>query len=131
MISLVNGNGERVNNINFFDWEEAESWLVEAEKKGATGWYLNGGTLSADNNNLFHYIIVGFKEPDNTIWSMAIKTAYYPTPNEIMGWLKDDMDSMGYADIFEYYETDSYDVYSGYDTDHIDNWPIFGAPNNN
>ena len=127
MISLVNGNGERVNNINFFDWEEAESWLVEAEEKGATGWYLNGGTLSADNNNLFHYIIVGFKEPDDTIWSMAIKTDYYPTPNEIMGWLKDDMDNMGYADIFEYYETDSYDVYSGYDIDNIDNWPIFGA----
>lgn len=127
MISLVNGNGERVNNINFIDWEEAESWLVEAEEKGATGWYLNGGTLSADNNNLFHYIIVGFKELDNTLWSMAIKTAYYPTPNEIIGWLKDDMDSMGYSDIFEYYETDSYDVYSGYDIDNIDNWPIFGA----
>ncbi len=127
MISLVNGNGERVNNINFFDWEEAENWLVEAGKKGATGWYLNGGTLSADNNNLFHYIIVGFKESDDTIWSMAIKTAYYPTPNEIMGWLKDDMDNMGYADIFEYYETDSYDVYNGYDIDNIDNWPIFGA----
>lgn len=127
MISLVDGNGKRVNNINFLDWEEAENWLVEAEKKGATGWYLNGGTLSADNNNLFHYIIVGFKESDDTIWSMAIKTAYYPTPNEIMGWLKDDMDNMGYADIFEYYETDSYDVYSGYDIDNIDNWPIFGA----
>ena len=127
MISLVNGNGERVNNINFIDWEEAESWLVEAEEKGATGWYLNGGTLSADNNNLFHYIIVGFKELDNTLWSMAIKTACYPTPNEIIGWLKDDMDSMGYSDIFEYYETDSYDVYSGYDIDNIDNWPIFGA----
>lgn len=37
MISLVNGNGERVNNINFLDWEEAENWLVEAEKKGAAG----------------------------------------------------------------------------------------------
>lgn len=127
MISLVNGNGKRANNINFLDWEEAENWLIEAEKKGATGWYLNGGTLSADNNNLFHYIIVGFKESDDTIWSMAIKTAYYPTPNEIMGWIKDDMDNMGYADIFEYYETDSYDVYSGYDIDNIDNWPIFGA----
>lgn len=127
MISLVNGNGGRINNINFLDWEEAENWLVEAEKMGATGWYLNGGTLSADNNNLFHYIIVGFKESDDTIWSMAIKAGYYPTPNEIMSWLKDDMDSMGYADIFEYYETDNYDVYSGYDTDNIDNWPIFGA----
>lgn len=83
--------------------------------------------MSADNNNLFHYIVVGFKEPDDTIWSMAIKANYYPTPNEIMGWLKDDIDSMGYADIFEYYETDSYDVYSGYDADNIDNWPIFGA----
>lgn len=30
MISLVNGNGERVNNINFLNWDEAENWLIEA-----------------------------------------------------------------------------------------------------
>ena len=131
MIFLVDGNGKRVNNINFLDWNEAEDWLIEAKKNGATGLYLNGGVLATDNNGLFHYIIVGFKEPDNSIWSMAIKTAYYPTPNEIMDWLKVDMDSMGYADIFEYYETDSLDVYSGYDTDNIDSWRIFGAPYNN
>lgn len=131
MIFLVDGNGKCVNNINFLDWNEAEDWLIEAEKNGATGLYLNGGVLATDNNGLFHYIIVGFKEPDNSIWSMAIKTAYYPTPNEIMDWLKVDMDSMGYADIFEYYETDSLDVYSGYDTDNIDSWRIFGAPYNN
>lgn len=131
MIFLVDGNGKRVNNTNFLDWNEAEDWLIEAEKNGATGLYLNGGVLATDNNGLFHYIIVGFKEPDNSIWSMAIKTAYYPTPNEIMDWLKVDMDSMGYADIFEYYETDSLDVYSGYDTDNIDSWRIFGAPYNN
>ena len=131
MIFLVDGNGKRVNNINFLDWNEAEDWLIEAEKNGTTGLYLNGGVLATDNNGLFHYIIVGFKEPDNSIWSMAIKAAYYPTPNEIMGWLKEDMDSMGYADIFEYYETDSLDVYSGYDTDNIDSWRIFGAPYNN
>ena len=131
MIFLVDGNDKRVNNINFLDWNEAEDWLIEAGKNGATGLYLNGGVLATDNNDLFHYIIVGFKEPDNSIWSMAIKTAYYPTPNEIMDWLKEDMDSMGYADIFEYYETDSCDVYSGYDTDNIDSWRIFGAPYNN
>ena len=131
MIFLVDGNGKRVNNINFLDWNEAEDWLIEAEKNGTTGLYLNGGVLATDNNGLFHYIIVGFKEHDNSIWSMAIKAAYYPTPNEIMGWLKEDMDSMGYADIFEYYETDSLDVYSGYDTDNIDSWRIFGAPYNN
>lgn len=127
MISLVNGNGERVNNIGFLDWDEAENWLIGAEESGATGWYLNGGVLATDDNNPFHYIIVGFKNSDNSIWSMAIKAAHYPTPNEILSWLKNSMGHMGYTDIFEYYETDSRDVYMGYDTDDIDVWPIFGA----
>lgn len=37
------------------------------------------------------------------------------------------MKKFGYSDIFEYYVTDEDDVYTGYDTDNIDNWPVFGA----
>lgn len=122
MISLVNGNGERVNNINFLDWEEAEDYLHKQKDNGADNLYLYGEFLPCGSNRV-HFVVVGFDDG----YSMVIKAAYYPTPNEIVSWIKSDMDSMGYTDIFEYYETDSYDVYAGYDTDNIDNWPIFGA----
>lgn len=46
---------------------------------------------------------------------------------QFLDWNEADMDRFGYSDIFEYYATDDYDVYTGYDTENIDKWPIFGA----
>lgn len=122
MITLVNGKGEQVDAFQFLDWDEAENYLSEQRKNGARGLYLQGKFVEPVTYDGAYFIVVGFADS----YSMVIKARHIPCADEIMEWLKLDMDRFGYSDIFEYYVTDEYDVYMGYDTDNIDNWPIFG-----
>lgn len=122
MITLVNGKGEQVNGFQFLDWDEAESYLSEQRKKGARGLYLQGNFVEPVTYDGAYFIVVGFADS----YSMVIKARHIPCADEIMDWIKSDMDRFGYSDIFEYYVTDEGDVYSGYDTENIDNWPVYG-----
>lgn len=123
MITLVNGKGEKVNDFQFLDWDEAESYLAGWREKGNRGLYLHGDFVTPTTYDGVYFVVVGFA--DN--YSMVIKAKHLPCPDEIMNWIESDMKRFGYADIFEYYATNEDDVYSGYDTENIDNWPIFGA----
>lgn len=127
MITLVNGKGEKVNDFQFLDWDEAESYLSEQRKKGTRGLYLQGNFVEPAIYDGAYFIVVGFADSCGLDYSMVIKAKHIPCPDEIMDWITSDMDKFGYSDIFEYYVTDDYDVYSGYDTENIDNWPVFGA----
>lgn len=122
MITLVDGKGEQVNGFQFLDWDEAEGYLSEQRKKGARGLYLHGNLTEPATYDGAYFIVVGFADS----YSMIIKARHIPCADEIMEWIKPDMERFGYSDIFEYYVTDEYDVYMGYDTDNIDNWPVFG-----
>lgn len=122
MITLVNGKGEQVNGFQFLDWDEAEVYLSEQRKKGALDLYLHGNLVEPVTYDGAYFIVVGFADS----YSMVIKARHIPCADEIMEWIKSDMERFGYSDIFEYYVTDDHDVYMGYDTDNIDNWPIFG-----
>ncbi len=126
MITLVNGKGEQVNGFQFLDWDEAESYLSEQRKKGTGGLYLRGdfGTPIACNG--VYFIVVGFGGDCGLEYSIAIKAKHLPCPEELMTWVKPDMDRFGYSEIFEYYVVDEGDVYMDYDPDNIDNWPVFG-----
>lgn len=126
MITLVNGKGEKVNDTQFQNWNEAESYLSEQRKKGTRGLYLQGNFVEPATYDGAYFIVVGFADDCGLDYSMVIKAKHIPCPDEIMTWIKSDMDKFGYSDIFEYYVTDEYDVYSGYDTENIDNWPVFG-----
>ena len=123
MITLVNGKGEKVNGFQFLDWDEAESYLSEQRKKGTRGLYLQGNFVEPATYDGAYFIVVGFAD----YYSIVIKAKHLPCPDEIMSWIESDMKKFGYSDIFEYYVTDEDDVYTGYDTDNIDNWPVFGA----
>ena len=123
MITLVNGKGEKVDDFQFLDWNEAESYLSEQRKNSTDGLYLRGEFGDPIRYDGVYFIVVGFADS----YSMVIKAKHIPFPDEIMEWIKPDMDKFGYSDIFEYYATDEDDVYMGYDTENIDNWPIFGA----
>lgn len=127
MITLVNGKGEKVNDFQFLDWDEAESYLSEQRKKGTRGLYLQGNFVEPATYDGAYFIVVGFADSCGLDYSMVINAKRIPCPDEIMDWITSDMDKFGYSDIFEYYVTDDYDVYSGYDTENIDNWPVFGA----
>ena len=127
MITLVDGKGEKVNDFQFLDWDEAESYLSEQRKKGTRGLYLQGIFVEPATYDGAYFIVVGFADSCGLDYSMVIKAKHIPCPDEIMDWITSDMDKFGYSDIFEYYVTDDYDVYSGYDTENIDNWPVFGA----
>lgn len=122
MITLVDGKGEQVNGFQFLDWDEAESYLAGQRRKGEGGLYLRGDFCTPVAYDGVYFIVVGFADS----YSMVIKAKHIPCPDEIMDWIKSDMDKFGYSDIFEYYVTDENDVYSGYDTENIDNWPVFG-----
>ena len=123
MITLVDGKGEQVNDTQFQNWDDAESFLWEQRENGARGLYLHGNLTEPATYDGVYFIVVGFADS----YSMVIKAKHIPFPDEIMEWIKPDMEKFGYSDIFEYYVTDEYDVYTGYDTENIDNWPIFGA----
>lgn len=127
MITLVNEKGEKVNGFQFLDWDEAESYLSEQRKKGTRGLYLQGNFVEPATYDGAYFIVVGFTDSCGLDYSMVIKAKHISCPDEIMDWITSDMDKFGYSDIFEYYVTDDYDVYSGYDTENIDNWPVFGA----
>lgn len=123
MVTLVNGKGEQVNDFQFLDWEEAENYLMGQREKGERDLYLRGDFVTPDTYDGVYFIVVGFADD----YSMVIKARHLPCPDEIMSWIESDMKRFGYSDIFEYYVTDEDDVYTGYDTDNIDNWPVFGA----
>lgn len=123
MITLVNGKGVQVNEFQFLDWEEAENYLTEQREKGKRDLYLRGDFVIPTTYDGVYLIVVGFADD----YSMVIKAKHLPCPDEIMNWIESDMKRFGYSDIFEYYVTDEDDVYTGYDTDNIDNWPIFGV----
>ena len=59
-------------------------------------------------------------------YGLAIKAKHIPSPEELMPWIKPDMVHFGYTDIFEFYAIDEDEVFSRYDTENIDNWPLFG-----
>lgn len=123
MVALVNSKGEQVNDFQFLDWEEAENYLMGQREKGERGLYLRGDFVTPATYDGVYFIVVGFADD----YSMVIKAKHLPCPDEIMSWIESDMKKFGYSDIFEYYVTDEDDVYTGYDTDNIDNWPVFGA----
>lgn len=123
MVALVNGKGEQVNDFQFLDWEVAENYLMGQREKGERGLYLRGDFVTPATYDGVYFIVVGFADD----YSMVIKAKHLPCPDEIMSWIESDMKKFGYSDIFEYYGTDEDDVYTGYDTDNIDNWPVFGA----
>lgn len=122
MITLVNGKGEKVNDTQFQNWDEAEVFLWEQREGGASNLYLYGEFGTPILYEDAYYIAVEFGDQ----YGLVIKAKHIPSPDELMTWIKSDMDKFGYSDIFEYYVTDEYDVYSGYDTENIDNWPVFG-----
>lgn len=124
MIYLVDENGKSVNDVCFKDYGQAEEFLFNVRKCGISNWYLDYGKLNKENPLPYMFIVVEFAEKDNSLYSMAIKAKHYPTPSELLEWLKKDMEIMGYDNIFGYYETDIDDVYAGYDTENISNWPI-------
>lgn len=127
MIALVNGKGERVNDAQFQNWDEAEIFLWEQRERGVSGLYLYGEFGTPVRYDDAYYIAVEFGDQYGiVIYGLVIKAKHIPSPDELMTWIKSDMDKFGYSDIFEYYVTDEYDVYSGYDTENIDNWPVFG-----
>lgn len=76
-----------------------------------------------------NYYVVEFLEKDGSIYSMAIKAKprYNPTIEDIETFLKPDMEQFGYDHVHDFYEVDEQEVYVGYDTDNIDNWPVLGA----
>lgn len=76
-----------------------------------------------------NYYVVEFLEKDGSIWSMAIKVnhGYTPTIEDIETFLKHDMEQFGYDNVHDFYGVDEDEVYTGYDTDNIDNWPVLGA----
>ena len=123
MVTLVNVKGEQVGGIQFPDWDEAESFLKGQRENGNRGLYLRsnfGAPIAYDG---IYFIAVDFGDS----YSMVIKAKHLPCPDEIMTFIESDMEKFGYSDIFEYYATDEDDVYSGYDTEDIDNWPVLGA----
>lgn len=127
MITLVNGKGERVNDTQFQNWDEAEIFLWEQRERGVSGLYLYGELGTPVRYDDAYYIAVEFGDQYGiVIYGLVIKAKHIPSPDELMTWIKSDMDKFGYSGIFEYYVTDEYDVYSGYDTENIDNWPVFG-----
>ena len=124
MIYLVDENGKSVNDVCFEDYLDADDFLLNVRKCGISNWYLDYGKFDKESPSPYIFIAVEFAEKDNSLYSMAIKAKHYPTPSELMEWLKKDMETMGYDNIFGYYEIDIDEVYAGYDTDNIDNWPI-------
>lgn len=72
----------------------------------------------------FSYYVVEFKESDESIYSIAIKASHEPTKNELLVFLETDMRNFGYDDVFDWYEVDEEEVYVGYYTENIDDWPI-------
>lgn len=123
MITLVNGKGEQVNNFQFLDWEGAENCLREQRESGKDGVYLRGDFGTPILYDGIYYIAVEFGDYTGRI----IKAKRVPCPDELMIWIKPDMEQGGYTEFASYYVTDEDDVYEGYDTENIDNWPVFGA----
>jgi hypothetical protein len=124
MVYLVDENGKSVNDVCFKDYWQAYDFLVNVRKCGISNWYLDSGKLNKDNPLPYMFIVIDFADKDNGLYSMVIKAKHYPTPSELLKWIKKDMEIMGYDNIFGYYETDIDDVYEGYDTENISNWPI-------
>lgn len=125
MTYLVDENGKSVNDVCFKDYGQAYDFVINARKCGISNWYLDTGKLNKKNPLPYMFVVVDFAEKDNGLYSMVIKAKHYPTPSELLEWLKPDMEMMGFDNIFGYYETDMYDVYTGYDTENISNWPIW------
>lgn len=123
MVTLVNGKGEQIDDIQFSDWEEAENYLRDRREEGRQGLYLRGDFVNPTAYDGIYFIVVDFGDG----YSMVIKSKHLPCPDEIMTFIESDMEKFGYSDIFVYYATDEDDVYSGYDTEDIDNWPVLGA----
>lgn len=46
---------------------------------------------------------------------------------DVETFLKPDIEQFGYDHVHDFYEVDEQEVYVGYDTDNIDNWPVLGA----
>lgn len=131
MIALVNGKGEQVNDFQFQSWNEAENYLSEQRRKGKSGLYLRGDFGTPNFYCGFCFIAVDFGNcidmGFNDLTSMVIKAKHIPCPDELMVWLRPAMDQDGYTDFIAYYATEANDVFEDYDTENIDNWPIFGA----
>lgn len=76
-----------------------------------------------------NYYVVEFLEKDGSIYSMAIKAklGYTPTIEDVETFLRPDMEFYEHDHVHDFYEVDEDEVYVGYDTDNIDNWPVLGA----
>lgn len=88
MITLVNGKGEQVNNFQFLDWEGAENCLREQRESGKDGVYLRGDFGTPILYDGIYYIAVEFGD----YTGMVIKAKRVPCPDELMIWIKPDME---------------------------------------
>lgn len=70
------------------------------------------------------FYVVEFIENDGSVYSIAIKTSHHPTIEEVEVFMKPDMELYGYDHVHDFYEVDENEVYAGYDTKNIDNWPV-------
>ena len=91
MITLVDGKGEQVNDTQFQNWDDAESFLWEQRENGARGLYLHGNLTEPATYDGVYFIVVGFADS----YSMVIKAKHIPFPDEIMEWIKPDMEKFG------------------------------------
>ena len=77
-----------------------------------------------DNN--WQYYVADFIDSDGGTYSIAFKSKPNPTIDEVTRHFADDMKVLGYDNVNDFYEVDENEVYTGYDTSNIDNWPVCG-----
>lgn len=75
------------------------------------------------------YFVVEFICKDGSPYEVAFKGMRIPSREETAVFHKDLMEKEGFTskDIGRIYEADELEVYVGYDVEHIDSWPVFGA----
>lgn len=64
-----------------------------------------------------------------TDYSMCIKGYFQPTIKEVEYFLENDIRQLGYEGVTRITEIEEKEVYDFFDTENIDNWPIFGKEN--
>lgn len=126
MVEIVDMDGKSAQGWRFLTLGEAEERfsVISGEESGRL--FLNGGEMddaSEREGRGYYFIVVDFGDG----YSMAFKAARYPAPRDILEWLSADFAALGYETFAEYYEVDEEEVFSGYDVERIDFWPIHGA----
>ena len=116
VIDFVDRNGRRLDSearLNGVD--SALKFVNHARRCGVEDLYFTNTPTAG-----VRYYAVGFENG----YSMAIKVSCTPTPEMLTDWLNDEVEQSG--PVFEYYEIDEDELYSGYDCDNLGAWPVFG-----